>query len=178
LKKCLINAWHNHEGELRRWLISRLGNTNDADDLLHDVFEKAMLQGKRFCTVENARAWLFRVARNALIDRYRLQRDLVELPDDIAADVPESEAVEDLSECLPRILSELSEQDREVITMCDLDGVSQQGYAQVKGVSLAAAKSRIQRARKRMRRQLESGCKVQFNEAGNVCCFVPRDPLK
>jgi len=66
---------------LRGWLISRLDNAADADDLLQDVFEKAMLQGERFCTVENRRAWLYRVTRNALIDRYRLKRELVELPD-------------------------------------------------------------------------------------------------
>jgi len=176
--KCLIRAWHNHEAELRRWFISRLGNTADADDMLQDVFEKAMLKRERFCSVENARAWLFRVARNALIDRYRLKREQLELPDDIVADIPESEAVDNLSECIPRVLSELSEDDREVITRCDIEGMPQQRYAQMKGVSLAAAKSRIQRARKRMRQRLESGCQIQLDETGNVCCFVPRPPLK
>jgi len=176
--KCLIHAWHHHEGELRRWLLSRLGNPADAEDLLQDVFEKAMLQGERFCSVENARAWLFRVARNALVDRYRMQRDQVELPDDLSFDEPESDAVEDLSECLPRVLSELSAEDREAITLCDLDGMSQQRYAEMKGISLPAAKSRIQRARKRMRQRLENGCQVQLNEAGNVCCFVPRPALE
>jgi len=175
--KCVINAWHHHEGELRRWLISRLGNPVDAEDLLQDVFEKAMLQGKQFCSVENARAWLFRVARNTLIDRYRMQRDQVELPDDLSFEESESDAVEDLSECLPRVLSELSGDDREAITLCDLDGISQQRFADLKGISLPAAKSRLQRARKRMRQRLERGCQVQLNEAGNVCCFVPRPPL-
>lgn len=176
--KCLIHAWHSHEGELRRWLISRLGNPADAEDLLQDVFEKAMLQGERFCSVENARAWLFRVARNALVDRYRMQRDQVELPENMAAIEDESEAVDELSECLPRVLSELSDEDREVITLCDLDGISQQRFAELKGISLPAAKSRIQRARKRMRQQLEIGCQVQLDETGNVCCFVPLPTLK
>jgi len=176
--KCLIHAWHQHEGELRRWLIARLDDAADAEDLLQDVFEKTMLQGEKFCSVDNARAWLFRVTRNALVDRYRMQRNQVELSDDLRLDESESDAVENLSECLPRILSELADEDREVITLCDLNGISQQRYAQMKGISLSAAKSRIQRARKRMRSRLENGCKVQFNEAGNVCCFVPREPLK
>ncbi len=176
--KCLIHAWYHHEGELRRWLLSRLGNPVDAEDLLQDVFEKAMLQGERFCSVENTRAWLFRVARNSLIDHYRRKHEQVELPENIPAVEDESEAVDNLSECLPRVLSELSDEDREVITLCDLDGLTQQCYAQMKGVSLAAAKSRIQRARKRMRQRLESGCQVQLDETGNVCCFVPRPPLK
>jgi len=176
--KCVIHAWHHHEGELRRWLISRLGNPVDAEDLLQDVFEKAMLQGERFCSVENARAWLFRVARNRLIDRYRMQHHQVELPENLPAVEKDLDAVDELSECLPRVLSELSDEDSEVITLCDLDGISQHRYAQMKGVSLPAAKSRIQRARKRMRQRLESGCQVQMDEAGKVCCFVPREPLK
>ena len=176
--KCLIHAWHQHEGVLRRWLTSRLGNPADAEDLLQDVFEKAMLQGERFCSVENARAWLFRVARNALVDRYRMRRDQVELPDDLPLDEAESEAVEDLSECLPRVLSELSADDREAITLCDLNGISQQRFADLKGISLSAAKSRIQRARRRLRQTLETNCQVRRDQAGKVCCFVPRPPVE
>jgi len=175
--KCLISAWHNHEAELRRWLIRRLDNSADADDLLQDVFEKAMLQGERFCTVENTRAWLHRVTRNALIDRYRLKRELVELPDDIAADVPEPDTVDNLSECLPRVLLELSVADREVIRCCDIDGMSQQQFASFKGMSLPAVKSRIQRARRRLRQTLEENCQVRLDEGGHVCSFVARPPL-
>ncbi|MDX8413792.1 MAG: sigma-70 family RNA polymerase sigma factor [Mariprofundales bacterium] len=163
---------------MRGWLISRMGNTADVDDLLQDVFEKAMLQGERFCSITNARAWLFRVARNMVIDGYRLKRDQVALPDDMPVEQQESEAIDNLSECLLRVLSELSVADREVITRCDLDGMSQQHFADLKGISLPATKSRIQRARLRLRQTLETNCKVRRNDTGNVCCFVPRDPLK
>ncbi|PIW49604.1 MAG: RNA polymerase subunit sigma-70 [Zetaproteobacteria bacterium CG12_big_fil_rev_8_21_14_0_65_54_13] len=176
--KCLIRAWLRHECELRGWLISRLGNRADAEDLLQDLFEKGMLQGERFCLIDNPRAWLFRVARNRLTDHYRLSRDQVELPEDMPAYEQESDAVDNLSECLPRVLLELSADDREVITLCDLDGMSQQHFANLKDISLPAVKSRIQRARRRLRRTLETNCKVLLNDNGNVCCFVPRPPLQ
>lgn len=35
--KYLISAWHKHEPEIRGWLIGRMGNMADADDLLQDV---------------------------------------------------------------------------------------------------------------------------------------------
>ncbi len=172
--KCVIQGWQRHQGELYHWLLSRLGNSDDADDVLQTVFAKAISQGEKFCAVDNDRAWLFRVARNILVDRYRLKRDLVELPAGLAAVDDESEAIDKLTECLPRVLSELSAEDREAITLCDLDCISQQRYAQMKGISLSAAKSRIQRARKRMRQQLEVACQVKWDESGKVCCFVPR----
>ncbi|RLL54765.1 RNA polymerase sigma factor SigZ [Mariprofundus sp. EBB-1] len=177
-RPCLIRAWHKHRGELRGWLLKRLENTADVEDLLQEVFFKAMLQKEKFCRIEDARAWLFRVTRNSLIDSYRMQRNQVELPDDLSRDEPEFDAVDTLSECLPRVLSELSVEDREVITLCDLDGMSQQHFSDLKGISLPAAKSRIQRARRRLRQTLETNCQVRMNDAGNVCCFVPRSPVK
>ena len=46
-----------------------------------------------------------------------------------------------------------------------------------KGLSLPGAKSRVQRARQRLREQLSAACQVKFDGAGQVCCFVPRPPL-
>jgi RNA polymerase sigma-70 factor (ECF subfamily) len=57
-----MTAWHRHEAELRGWLRHRLGSAADAEDLLQDVFLKAMRQGERFCAIDNARVWLFEVA--------------------------------------------------------------------------------------------------------------------
>jgi RNA polymerase sigma-70 factor (ECF subfamily) len=61
---CLTSAWALHEPELRGWVRHRLGNAQDVEDLLQDLFLKALRQGERFCSVQNARAWLFEVARN------------------------------------------------------------------------------------------------------------------
>ena len=46
------------------------------------------------------------------------------------------------------------------------------------GLPLATAKSRVQRARQRLRGQLAHACKLTFDDEGKVCCFVPRQPLE
>ena len=175
---CLITAWSACEAELRGYLCHRLGHLEDAEELLQDVFIKALRQGALFCRVENPRAWLFQVARNALADRLRLSHQHVALPDDLAA-LPEEGAapVEALSQCLPRVLSELSEEDRLAITFCDIDGASQQALAERLGISLSGAKSRIQRARQRLKQKMEKGCQVRFDETGAISSFTPRPPL-
>ena len=53
-----MTAWHAHETELQRWLTRHLNDPVAAQDLLQDVFIKALRQGRRFCDVANARAWL------------------------------------------------------------------------------------------------------------------------
>lgn len=57
---CLLTAWSNHMAELRGYLRHRSGCQDEADDLLQEVFMKAMRQGALFCSIENPRAWFFR----------------------------------------------------------------------------------------------------------------------
>jgi RNA polymerase sigma-70 factor (ECF subfamily) len=175
---CLNKAWREHEAEIRRFLVHRTGNKHDAEDLLQEIFIKALRQGGDFCQLDAPRAWLFHVARNLLIDRLRLTKEQVPLPDDLSAEPePELRPVDELSQCIPRVLSELSPVDREAIVLCDLQGMTQQAYAQKIGLSLPAAKSRVQRARARLQAQLVTACQVSFDETGEVCCFVARPPL-
>lgn len=175
---CLMTAWFATETELRGYLCHRTGRVEDSEDLLQEVFIKALRQGERFCRVDNPRAWLFQVARNTLADRLRVSHAQVPLPDDLAAPMDEPTlAVDDLSQCLPRVLSELSEADRLAITLCDIEGRTQQDLADRLGISLPGAKSRIQRARQRLRSRMEAACKVRFDEQGEICCFTPRPPL-
>ena len=142
--------------------------------MLQDLFLKALRQGERFCSVRNARAWLFEVARNTLADHLRAARNTVELPDDLVAQADDIDTVDTLTACLPRVLSELSFEDREVITLCDLQGMAQAEYARQKDLTLSAAKSRIQRARQRLRDRMTTACQVQIDVTGRVSDFVPR----
>lgn len=178
MNDCLIRAWREHEGELRRWLLRRLGDRAEAEDALQDLFLRALRQGERFCEVENARAWLFEVARNALADRMRLARDLVELPTDLAAVTEETAPVDGLAACLPRVLAELSPQDREAIVSCDLGGMPQDRFARLNGLTHAGAKSRVQRARRRLRERLMAACQVSLDDVGHVRDFVRRTARK
>lgn len=171
---CIMRAWTTHESELRRWLRARVREPADADDLMQEMFIKALRQGQRFCDIHNARAWLFEVARNMLADSLRVARDTVELPDNLVSEADEPPAVDLLTACLPRVLSELSEADRDVLTRCDLEGMPQAEYAAQHGLSLSAAKSRIQRARERLRARLAEACQVRFDADGHVIDFVGR----
>lgn len=172
---CLTSAWTAHAPELRGWARKRLHNTAEADDLLQDIFLKSLRQGERFCSVQNARAWLFEVARNALADHLRVSRETVELPEDLAESVEDMDAVDGLTVCLPRVLAELSPQDRDAITQCDLLGVPQADFAASHGLSLTATKSRVQRARQRLKQRMTEVCQVQTDDGGHVADFVPRN---
>lgn len=177
-RPCLIAAWVAIRGELLGFLRHRLRSPDEAEDLLQEVFIKALRQGEGFCAVDQPRAWFFQVARHALADRLRVAHDTLPLPEDVAAaptDLPPP--VDGLSQCLPRVLSELSAADREAITFCDIDGHSQQALADRLGISLSGAKSRLQRARQRLKAQMACACQVRYDDSGQVIDFTPRPPL-
>lgn len=174
----VLDAWNAHKGELLRFVQSRVQDPEEAHDIVQETFFRAMRQAKGLDDVGNPRAWLFQAARNLMIDRFRLTKEQVPVPDDLAAEIDsDAKPVDALSQCLPKVLSTLSEEDRQVITLCDIEGLSQQVYAAQSGLTLPAAKARIRRARLRLRSRLVEMCRVRFDERGNVCCFFPRNPL-
>jgi RNA polymerase sigma-70 factor (ECF subfamily) len=178
---CVSAAWAAHEAELLGYLRHQVGDAHAAEDLLQDVFVKAMRQGQGFCSLDNPRAWLFQVARHALIDRARLARRQVPLEDiPELAQAPGAEPVspvDALAGCVERVLGELPAADAEVLRACDLQGMTRRVFAERHGLSLAATKSRLLRARQRLRDQLTTACQVSFDVDGCVSSHVPRfDP--
>jgi RNA polymerase sigma-70 factor, ECF subfamily len=166
---CVARAWETHEKELRGYLRHRLADTAAADDLLQDVFVRAMRQGQGFCTLDNPRAWLFQVARNALIDRTRKSRTFEPLPDELVAPEPEATAaVDELAGCLASCMGALAVEDAEILRACDLEGQSAREFAAARNLTLAAAKSRLLRARQRLRAQLITACQIVFDASGKV----------
>jgi RNA polymerase sigma-70 factor (ECF subfamily) len=174
---CVLDAWRAHESELRRFLARQLGDAHLADDLLQETFVKAMRLGQDFCSLEQPRAWLFQVARNALVDAVRRRRATEELDAELAAPPPvEIAPVDALADCIERNLPQLEPTDQDILRYCDLDGWRLQDYAERNGLTLAATKARLRRARLRLRQRLIERCGVTFDAEGGVCCTKPSGP--
>lgn len=174
--RCVLEAWRDHEPELHAFLIGQVRDAALADDLLQDVFLKAMREGARFCTLDSPRAWLFQVTRHALIDQYRLRKTTVPVVDERPAPESAVAPVDALSPCLDQALLALDDDDRDVVQQCDIEGQTQRAYAEARGLGVPAVKARIQRARARLRRHLIDHCGVRFDADGHVCCHTPGRP--
>jgi RNA polymerase sigma-70 factor (ECF subfamily) len=168
-----MTAWNENQQALKNWLVKKTGDRDLAEDILQEVFIKALQHKERFCTLSDAKSWLFRVAQNSVIDVYRKSKLEIGCICNEAAQEDEQTPIVNLQQCLTRVLGELDENDKEVIELCDMQGLSQVNYAHMKGVSLSATKSRIQRARKKLREQMILSCKVEFDQHG-VRSFTPR----
>lgn len=173
---CIVSAWTSHEAELLAFLRHRLGDRAAADDVLQDVFLKAVRQRSAFCSLDSPRAWLFHVARNALVDRTRTAHPadpIEDHQDHLEAPLPERPApIDALAACLTVALDSLPAPDAAILRACDIQGQSQRDFAAAHALTLPAAKSRLLRARQRLRERLVRACGVRFDADGHVCCHA------
>ncbi|WP_442865520.1 sigma factor [Acidocella sp. MX-AZ03] len=115
-------SWEAQKDELRSFLHRRLADAPATEDVLHEVFLKAALQGGQFCQIEHPRAWFFQVARNVVADRHRRGRVFEPVPDDLPALSQETSPVEALAQCLPQALATLAQEDRDALEHCEIAG--------------------------------------------------------
>ncbi|MCU6501391.1 sigma-70 family RNA polymerase sigma factor [Rugamonas sp. A1-17] len=137
---------------LGNFIRRRVSDPTDADDILQDVFYEFVQAYRLPEPIEQASAWLFRVARNRIIDRFRKKKEVRlddlgcdDEGDDCRLDLllpsvdgsPEDAyARATLLEELQTALEELPVNQREVFVAHELDGVSFKEMAAQSGVSI------------------------------------------
>ncbi|WP_050648734.1 sigma-70 family RNA polymerase sigma factor [Vibrio coralliirubri] len=164
-----MSAWNHAEPSLYGWLLKQTQNPHEAEDIMQEVFLKAMANSERFCTLQDGKSWLFKMTRNHLVDQLRRKIHSVNI-DEFVMPTDISPAMVQLQRCLPKVLVKLTDQERDVIEQCDLNGMAQKDYAEKYQLSLPAVKARLRRARIELKTVLVSECKVKQDHTG-VCCF-------
>jgi RNA polymerase sigma-70 factor (ECF subfamily) len=150
----------------------RTSNPSLAEDLTQEIWLKVH---ERLPTLRDSgklESWLYRIARNTLIDYARRSRPAEELPDNLATDNPEPD-LPDLRPAILRFLDQLPADDREALRLTEYEGLTQKQLAEHLGVSLSGAKSRVQRARARLGRLLDQCCRFEFDRRGRVIEAIP-----
>jgi RNA polymerase sigma-70 factor (ECF subfamily) len=166
-------AWAEFRDGLRGFLLRRVGDPDVADDLLQEVFIKVHTQLATLRDPGRLQPWMYRVARNAVADHFRARRDAAPLSDALPAPERERDAVAELAPCIRALVKRLPAPDREALELTDLGDLSQIELARRLGISPSGAKSRVQRARSRLKEAVLACCKVYLDAAGGVADYVP-----
>jgi RNA polymerase sigma-70 factor (ECF subfamily) len=130
-----------------------------------------LLEHRGGIEADSVRAWLFTVTRNAVAEYYRQKRPtvdidaFVDLPEDDTAD-PADRTIGALSDCLEPMLAALGEADADVLRKVDLEGESQTELAATLGVPPSTLKSRVQRARTKLRAAFDACCAIEVGRGG------------
>jgi RNA polymerase sigma factor (sigma-70 family) len=151
----LIQRWHE---PLWRY-VRRLTNDDDAArEVAQDAWLRVLRGISRLRDGTKLRAWLFGIARRALMDRLRTQYATPIVDDVDAIEVAAEETAGTLeadAAALEHGLSRLPVTEREVLTLFYLQELSLADVADVLNVPVGTVKSRLFRARRLLRRELE-----------------------
>jgi RNA polymerase sigma factor (sigma-70 family) len=162
------------QGRLRNFIRRRVNDEADAEDILQDVFYELIEAYRLMKPIEQAGAWLFRVARNRIIDGFRKKKpepfsaekdphaeegdslSLEELLPSPDAGPEASYARSILLEELDAALDELPEEQREVFLAHEFEGTSFKELSAETGISVNTLLSRKHHAVLYLRRRLQS----------------------
>ena len=152
---------------LRAFVRSRVRSDEDADDVVQDVLLKLVRQGEG-SVKGSVHAWLFSVARNAIIDRSRARKKAVPLNRDLEVYAVEEagSTTKELAQCLEPMLRLMRKEDRAILIRADRNGQAQADLARKLRLPVSTVKSRVQRARTRLRKQLENCCSIELDARG------------
>jgi RNA polymerase sigma factor (sigma-70 family) len=170
----IADAVESQQGRLRRFIRRRVGDADDAEDILQDVFYELVLAYRLMQPVEHVGAWLFRVARNRITDLFRRKRSEAMPSDPVAlaedgeelsfADLlpsphegPEAAyARRVLLEELDAALDELPAEQRDVFVAHEVEGRTFKQMAAETGLSINTLLSRKHYAVRHLRRRLQA----------------------
>jgi RNA polymerase sigma-70 factor (ECF subfamily) len=155
--------YSRYRAPLYRYLLRSLRNGAEAEELYHELWSRVITASQRFDddTPGALRAYLYRIARNLLIDRGRratLQLVVADDPPEVAGDDPLPEERLHYEECGERLLlaiDDLSNEQREAFLLKEESGMSMEAIATLIGVGRETIKSRLRYAMKRLRQLLE-----------------------
>ena len=144
---------------LRRYARALLRHPDDADDLVQDCLERAIARRHLWYGGPSLRPWLFRIMRNLHANGIRARRarpasEALNAAEHVPAESEAQSAWVALRE-MEEALARLSGEQREVVLMVALTGMSYQDCAAALGVPIGTVMSRLARGRERLRQMLE-----------------------
>jgi RNA polymerase sigma-70 factor (ECF subfamily) len=158
-REALAIIFRRHHGTVYRFSRQMLGSKEAAEDVTQDVFVALTKSAGRFNpAVASLSTYLYGIARNLVLQQYKRSRSRIEVNIDtigsegdaalsIAADPADSISRGQLTRQLRLAILHLPVHYREVVVLCELNGLSYEEAATVAGCPVGTVRSRLSRAR-------------------------------
>jgi RNA polymerase sigma-70 factor (ECF subfamily) len=172
----LEKIWNQFESELRAFVMQRVKNPMVADDLLQEVFLRIHARVDSLRDETSLRGWLYQITRNVVTDYFRSHEDTVDVSqlENLPEPTDDDARVKNLTPSIRAFVEALPPDFREALLLTEYDGLTQKEAAEKIGISLTAMKSRVQRAREKLKRMLLDCCRFELSRMGHVISYTPK----
>jgi RNA polymerase sigma factor (sigma-70 family) len=162
----LEKVYRDERSSLLGFIRSRTGSLEEAEDLLQDVFFQAIRAASVTDPIENVVGWLYTIARNKIIDRYRRKKDTVSLQQereevtledllaDSGIDIEKEMIRRAVMDALIEALEELPPEQRDAFIQQAIDGRTFREISEQSGVPLNTLIARKRYAVQFLRKRL------------------------
>jgi len=146
--------------------------------VLQEVFLKIHQHVETLRDVKKLESWIYQITRNAIIDSYREPRPVatLESPEvlDLSEELPDDDVVSELLPCVRAMVRSLPELDRQALVLTEYQGLTQKELSERLGLSFSGAKSRVQRAREKLKQQLLECCHFELDRRSHIIDYQAR----
>lgn len=161
-------AFDDYHKPVYRFVYRLLGRADVAEDITQDCFLSILRNPQRWDAARaDMKTYLFSIARNLAFKRYRDDHSDRQVDEDWAESVPTPGPDREISMAVAQAVSDLPDLQREALILFEYEGFQLAEIAQIVAADVGVVKSRLHRARERLRRVLAPSRKVRNYD--NVC---------
>lgn len=163
------------------FLTSRVGNRDDAEEILQGAFVRSVEKSSDIRDSESAIAWFYRLLRNAVVDHHRRAAAGKRSLEAIAREVSEGDSSMDpaieraLCQCVSALVPTLKPEYADLIARIDLGGEDLALVAESLGIEPGNARVRLHRARTALRASVERTCRTCAEHGCLDCTCAPSE---
>lgn len=162
-------SWLDYQSSLSAFLRSRVGNPDDAEDLLQEILIKIHSNLQTVKDNSKVKPWIFQIANNTIIDFYRQRNKEHKLNvDDLWYEQQEAHVVKELARCILPIMQHLPEKDAALLMAIEIEAVPQKTYAKRNNINYSTLKSRVKKSRQKLFKLFSDCCEFSIDSQGSV----------
>lgn len=165
----ITQIWKEHHAQLLDFIMKRVKNRHEAEDILQEVFIKILSKIDTLQNSEKLKSWMYQIARNAITDHFRaLQKETKWEEQEFQGDLHDDSAMKSAESWIGLYIHALPENYRQAVILSELEGKSITEIAESMNISYTNARARIQRGRKELKKTLTDCCTFHVDVYGTI----------
>lgn len=168
--------------------LSRFTGRDDAEDLTQEVFIKVYNSLGAFKGDSEISTWIFQIARNLAIDRFRSARNknleskstsldyvsplkaIQKSEEDKTSDIEYNFFKDEMNQCIADYINKLPELYRSIFILSEYENLSNMEISEILGLTVENVKIRLHRARKKLHDLLMQNCSFYYDKNSQLSC--------
>ena len=169
MKKSIQEIWIDLHQELEKFIRSKVKDEDAVKDIIQDVFLKIHQNIHTLSDCHKLTSWVFQITRNTITDYFRSLKTSISIEIiDIAEQESDEPIYQSLSHCINLKINALPDKYKQAVLLTSFQHYSQLELASALGISYSGAKSRVQRAKEKLKTLILDCDNVETDERMNI----------